>query len=729
MPAFNTGNAAWDQGLGNLSGALFPDPSKVAQAGYYGAEQRKAQLESARLKEQFAAGHQQLGMVFGQAPGQPTYQTDPSTGQQILTDPAAAAPPPAPAAAAPAAAPPPPSLSGLVAGGGGGPAPGPAPAPGPTPAAAPVPGFQGGGEGGGAGNWVPQTTTPAAMSQVIAQAMDKASSSNVGPPLPPASPPAPSAPPAPNTTGTDGSTPAGEGAGPLHPGSLTPAGGGVKMSGPAASDGSPAPAAFNLAQYVALGVLHGLPAEQAIAQGRAVVAEWVKNGQMDQVTAEKVLSGLDRPEMRVAGIQGQTQRDVAGIQAGSAATVANIQAGSASAVERLKNEEADRARGDALVDTVDDQGNKTLISRRDLKPGQPGYDPTLANTRLSATVAPVTVQPSGPGTSSYSMPAGQAQRDKVPLYQAGTEDERQRQQGTSVTVQPGGPGTATYSEPTSTAQQNRSPLYQPTSADQFTAAQQQQIVNEKDPVKRQALIEGFTSAQTMAPKATDANESVRNSNIVNRQLQSQLPVPTIPLSQGGGMHTNTLPAGASPELETTLQNLTDQYFTYSPDKSIRGNRVGAADAAIQQLIRDKYIDPNQSRAGGWTPGSLTALTINKPVFNKDGSITQVPHFRVDIVDPKTGKPFPSGKAPTIPMAMSSVVTPAVADQQTTSSTAAPQVPPVPPVPVAPRPATPPAVTPPGAIAQAPPGTPDGKRAAVPGTNQVGVVRGGWVFAQ
>ena len=66
MPMFNTGNAEWDQGFNTLASGLFPDPSKVAQAGYYGAEARKAQFDATRTQEQMAAGHGIASMLYGQ---------------------------------------------------------------------------------------------------------------------------------------------------------------------------------------------------------------------------------------------------------------------------------------------------------------------------------------------------------------------------------------------------------------------------------------------------------------------------------------------------------------------------------------------------------------------------------------------------------------------------------------------------------------------------------------
>jgi hypothetical protein len=53
MAQFSTGNDAWDQGLGALSQGLFPDPSKVAQAGYYGAQQYKTGIEAGIEKDKW----------------------------------------------------------------------------------------------------------------------------------------------------------------------------------------------------------------------------------------------------------------------------------------------------------------------------------------------------------------------------------------------------------------------------------------------------------------------------------------------------------------------------------------------------------------------------------------------------------------------------------------------------------------------------------------------------
>ena len=91
IPGMDTGNATWNQGLGTLASALFPNPASVAQAGYYGAQTRKTNLESLRLQEQFASAHRALMMqpdtgqpqpspiqFTGNLPGQPPILAEPA---------------------------------------------------------------------------------------------------------------------------------------------------------------------------------------------------------------------------------------------------------------------------------------------------------------------------------------------------------------------------------------------------------------------------------------------------------------------------------------------------------------------------------------------------------------------------------------------------------------------------------------------------------------------------
>jgi hypothetical protein len=68
MPVFATGNAGWDQGLNSLAGSLFPDPSKQAQAGLYGAETGQALVKSYQLRDQMAEQRRLQDLMAGGGP-------------------------------------------------------------------------------------------------------------------------------------------------------------------------------------------------------------------------------------------------------------------------------------------------------------------------------------------------------------------------------------------------------------------------------------------------------------------------------------------------------------------------------------------------------------------------------------------------------------------------------------------------------------------------------------
>jgi hypothetical protein len=754
MPLFNTGEAQWDQGLNTLANGLFPDPKATAAAGYYGAEARKAQIDSVQKLEQLRAGHAQMNMLFGQRP-QATYSPSGPFNTQILDEPppvdqtqqappppaAPGQPPPLSSVVAPSApaAPAGPAPAGPAPAGPApaGPAPaGPAPA-GPAPAAAapPAPAAPAAGtvganlSPGSLGQMVAQgggpvpTAPPSAVADSVAQALD----TSPGAQGPAASPPTPSSPPAPNTTGSDGSVPQSKDFSQIHPGSLTPAGGGVKMSGSAAADGSPAPVSFNLAQFVALGVMKGMPADQAAQMGQAIVANWVKTGQMDQATADNVLSGLGRPDMRVANINNAGATTRTGMEVAGRQAVANAEIAGREKVAGMPT---------TFVPDENDPsvGTNLPLSQQQVPGGVRGYNPNA----VSSAVAPITTQPAGPGGPTFSDMTFNAQRNRLPLFQLDADKTARA----PVVVQPAGPGGPTYSSTTADAQKNQTPLYQPEqereqgspgqyisldnptqlipatfaqaqasngrivpvpkTTEEWNALAASAAANAKTPEEAQAIRDKVMAFSTsLTPKQLTPNENVQNRNIIDQQLGTQMPVPVTNTPVVGGMRTNTLPAGASPELDLTLGNLTDEYYYRSTNPQIRGNRVGAANAAIQQLIREGMINPNQDRSVSGMPGSTGAGSINKGVFNKaTGQVEPQQYFRVDILDPKTKQPFAAGQAPTVHMtpSLSSVV-----------------------VPKPPANDNPP-------IADAPPGAPDGRRAQLP-DGRVGVVRGGKVYAQ
>src|SRR5262249_42667196 len=115
---------------------------------------------------------------------------------------------------------------------------------------------------------------------------------------PPASPPVPGAPPAPNTTTSNGQVVQdNQGDGPLHPGSITSPDGGIKMSGPAMANGSPARTPFTLGTYVALQAMAGRNPEMAKIQGMAYLTSAFQNGLIDHNTFTQLSGGLGNTGM------------------------------------------------------------------------------------------------------------------------------------------------------------------------------------------------------------------------------------------------------------------------------------------------------------------------------------------------------------------------------------------------------------------------------------------------
>jgi hypothetical protein len=754
MPTISTGNTAWDQGLGALSGALFPDPSKVAAAGYYGAEQRKAQIDAAKVADQLANAHRLAGMsanpggtyqapAYAPAPGvnMPLITQDPnaappsapsaappvpslSTTVAGAPPPVAAAPPP-PAPSAPSAAPPAPTLSATVAGAAPVAAAPPSAPPAPPPPAAGTVGAnmapgalaalfaQGGGavqqqpqviaRGPNGGAVVQPTMTPGQVADNTPAMVDAHPTLTQGTP-PATSSPAPGsgAPPASNGTASDGSVPNQDPvSGIFHPGSITPPGGGQKTTGPANANGSPAQPVITQAQYVATAVASGMDAAQANLQWRSYIESMFQKGMIDQNTYHHMMGSAD-PSIINTDTTTQGQIRVAGIGAASAANVARIQEEGRIAAQNIVTNEDREKFLNQEVQTTDptNPSRMILVKRKDLQPGQLGYDSAAA----VQAGKPIPVIPPGGGTA-VNMPSYQTTMpgpNQPGYYDTTVQNTIQTQRG-----QPGkyiDPNNPTQIIPATFDDARRQGLVEvPQTMDGWNALAASASVNAKTPEEAQAIRDKVLAFAT-AQKPVDANESLHNSIILNRQLQLQMPVPMLPdgVPFFRGTLTNQEPAGASPELELTLSNLTDQYFTRSTDPTIHGNRVGAANAAIQQLIRQGYINPQQDRSmhiSGQT-------SINKPILNSDGTTDQVPHFRIDIRNPKIKNPddpskeiYPPGQAPMVQMApsISSTVADAVAKNQ------------------------PPA----GAIAKAPAGAANGRKSI----NPPGVVRDGWVFPQ
>jgi len=331
-----TGLGGAASGLKTLGSIIMPDASKFAEARYYGAKTRQSAAEVAKMSnDQYAQWRLQSGlpgtgvsafsgqivpqMLPGSPEGTPGFPTFQPTGGPISVAP--------PQFVSPASGPPP-SLAATVA-------------PGPT-----------GGPGGpGLGMPNPQATADLAT--------HPNSPMVTGGQPPPASSPVPGAPPAPNTTTTNGQVPNNEPAVPVHPGSITDANGGPKYAPPATANGSPAPIAINTAAIVALASQAGMSAEQIKLMGGGFIDDLVRSGRLDASSGAQADAAIGQ------GILYQQQE----------ATRRTL-------ADRALIEQGAMARQQAGIRTVmGPNGVPVDMPIRDIKPGQPAYDSTLATEK------------------------------------------------------------------------------------------------------------------------------------------------------------------------------------------------------------------------------------------------------------------------------------------------------------------------------------------------------------
>jgi hypothetical protein len=293
MPTFDTGNAQWDQGLGSLANSLFPDPSRIAQAGYLGAQARKTQMEADKMRvERNALRLLPSQHVWGTSPNPPQFSA-PGPRLPGVSVPQGLLPnqPQGP-------------MTGMATPGQGQPPAGPptsmaqAVAPGPAPAPLPVAERE---EQIGMPQYQPGSAVK--MAKIFTGEPNKL---NSGPP-PPVSSPGGSAPPAPNATGSDGSVPQNDlNSGPMLPGTLTDPNGGRKYSGPAAPDGSPAPP-MDLNGVYTMAYQAGMRGEDLTNYMASAIIEGQQHGVIDHNTATQTLAALNRGYPLQADTQAATQ--------------------------------------------------------------------------------------------------------------------------------------------------------------------------------------------------------------------------------------------------------------------------------------------------------------------------------------------------------------------------------------------------------------------------------------
>jgi len=628
MPIDYSGEEGWNSAIKSLGGALFPDPSKAAHSYYYGAEARKAQLESNKLIGQQNAISRLLQTTQpGVAPPAPiSFTQPPLTGAAPILAPPANLP-----------------MSGVVA-----------PSPGQVVQA-----------------------LPAAIAPLTAGTPPEYSS------------PSAVSPPAPNTTGSDGSVPGNDPvAGSVHPGSTTDPNGGLKTTGPAASNGSPAPLPPNL-NVQGLGTLAaaaGYDASMAGLIGQQAIGEAFRQGRIDAHTYHELLASTGQAapvgadiaaaaavkghELGLQGTLGAARIGADASIKGHEITAAASRYGSDQSLAgtlgsaRIQADEK-RHEFDKAPQVVLRNGVATFETR-DKATGQPAYEPTVAveQERVRASAA--------------------AEENKITEW-----------------IDPNSANPTQIIKATNKDGIARGLRAVPKSKDEWDAVLNSAVINAPDPATAQALRDKQAALGAGVPPKTPT-ENYENQFLIDTRLANAMPVPPGGFP-GGQTFTNLHPAGSSPELSTALLDLSNQYFRMDPQT--RGDRAASTDKAIQQLADEGYINLQQSRQQGLSGHT----SIMKTGYDKNGNPTQQEHFRVDLLDPKTKQPYAAGKLPPITMrrSVSSAIVPPSTQQP-------PQVPPQTPLP-------------PGAIAVAPAGTADGHiGTSADGRTRV-VVRNGFVY--
>jgi hypothetical protein len=582
MPIDYSGEEGWNTAIKSLGGALFPDPSKAAHSYYYGAEARKAQLESNKLIGQQNIMSRLLQTTQpGVAPPAPiTFQQPPLTGS---------APIPAPPGNLP--------MSGVVM---------------PSPAQA-------------------VQALPAAVAPLTA-----------GTP-PPYAPPSAVSPPSPTATGSNGSIVPDTVSGTVHPGSITPPDGGPKTTGPAASNGSPAPLPPNL-NIQGLGTMAaaaGLDASMAGLLGQQAAAEAFRTGRIDAHTYHELLAGTGQAAPVGADIAGAAA--IRGHELALKGTLGAAQIGAGATIRGHEITQAGENRRFDLTPQVIIKDGVPTYSTRAQAPGKPAFDSPLATEQERVAGAPVQTQPGGPGTPPVSMRQDKAQATAAPIYQPEIDKGRKTYQEWIDPKNPTEIIRATSEEGTA-----RGLRAVPKTKDEWDAVFNSAVINAPDPATAQALRDKQAALGAGVPPKTPT-ENFENQFLIDTRLANAMPVPP---GVGFGL-VNKNPAGSSPNLQTTLLDLSNQYYRMDPQT--RGDRAASTDKAIQQLADEGYIDLKQDRAtliGGHT-------NINKTGYDKNGNPIQQEHFRVDLLDPVTKQPYAEGKIPQITMrrSVSSAIVP------------------------------------------------------------------------
>jgi hypothetical protein len=463
----------------------------------------------------------------------------------------------------------------------------------------------------------------------------------------------------------------------------------VKQAGPAAPNGSPLPPAINAGTLAMMMAQAGFDANQVEKQINSYIIAGIQSGTIPLPLAKQMLAG-----------SGQGQMYASDSSKSSALGVANIQQTGESARNAANNAAKREQFLDETVESRDDKGQKILVKRRDLKPGQPGYDSAIAvqGEGLTQTVGPdgqprYTRNREAPGQPAYNPSVASTQ------IQAGATlaGEQLRLDSVPVEVVDETSSTKTRTTTFKDARENKLQLT-PKSQDAFNAQIQSAIVNAKTPQERQAIMNAATAA-AQQHKPVDENAAYQRQLLRDNAVANAYPPP-----DKASYYTDKSPGGLEPDADALVQDRTDFLFNYSPNRAMRD--YGAASAqALRELqnegLIEKRPDVDKKRDTSVARGVLGQKAGENPnVFtHTDAKGVQTSRLRIGLTE--AGRKAQQDKDANQP-SLANTVAPNQTRPNTSTGGATP-------------------------IGRAPPNTPDGTPAWVGG--QQGVVRGGLIYAQ
>ena len=567
-----TGLGSLVAGVKNLQEGLFPDPSKFASAGYYGAKTREAQMDANLKADQMNARYRLWQTVNGQNPGG-GYAPAPYVGQSgpLMWTP---------------------------------------------------PGQPGGGALGGGttlGGMVSGAQPPAIMDPQRSANFVENTTTSGGAAPPPVSPPAPGAPPAPNTTGSDGSVPKTDPQLPLHPGSVTPPGGGQKQSGPAGPNGAPASKALNLGQLMALAVQSGMDAGQAKGFISGYIAELYQTGRIDRQTMTELNAQLGEGIIyKEDAATGRTVLEQQGQDRRNAATIAGQQK-----VEEIKQAGETTRTGMGATTVLDANGNPITIPLSRLPEGQGGkpYGGYTAGVETEKQQAKTKAEESGRTMVWVEDPNGgykRVQRSALQPSDRVVDDAvAQSQLETVQVVVPGGGGRTVPK-----------PRWQATrDGDQIAG----KTVEEVRTTAAQAAPGAPNLAQTVVPAAIEPKTDFERTQVRQQIADRYYPPRSTDLWRQG----NFKGVRFSGTVEQMLDQLTTQFYndrndatTYLQDGAAREKAI----RTLQQGIPGKGRLPTSNEL---EVPAVWDLFVNKNVYDEKGN----KFIQIDLVD--TPPPPPS----------------------------------------------------------------------------------------